>query len=83
MNEKEALLMIRNTLIARHSSIQNAAVKLGVTTQGLQNALTGKQKKIPEYLLNMCKLKINITYEEKNHAIKTIDGKHRRAMGDA
>lgn len=64
MNEKDALKIVNQLIVDKYGSIQNAAVRLGVTTTGLKNALDGKQHKIPPYLLKLVNMKMVVTYEE-------------------
>ena len=63
MNEKDALKIVNQLIVDKYGSVKNAAEKLGVTAQGLKNALDCKQDKIPSYLLKLAKMKMVVTYE--------------------
>ena len=62
MIEKIALLTIKTQINREFKSMEAAAHKFGVTTQGLNKALAGKQAKIPKYLLDYAGLKVLTTY---------------------
>lgn len=62
MKECVALLAIKKKIITDFKSIQAGAIHFRVTTQGLEKALSGKQAKIPKYLLDYAGLESVTTY---------------------
>ena len=64
MKESAALDVINKKISSVFGSINHAAMHFGVTPQGLEKALKGKQAKIPKYLLDYAGLKMETVYHK-------------------
>ncbi len=64
MREDAALLLIKKKIVSEFDTLEACAAKFKVTTQGLDKALKGKQKKIPNYLLEFAGLELQTTYHK-------------------
>ncbi len=62
MKENIALLLITKKINADFDSYEAAAARFRVTVPGLENALKGKQAKIPNYLLEYAGLELENNY---------------------
>ena len=62
MKEDAVLKLIRNKLIRDFESIEKAARYFGRTRQSIELVLAGKQKSIPQYLLDYAGIKVTISY---------------------
>lgn len=64
MKEDAALSLIKKKIDIEFESLEACSAKFKVTTQGLYKALNGKQKKIPNYLLEFAGLELQTTYHK-------------------
>lgn len=62
MKEDAALKAIKSKLISDFETIEKASRYFDRTRQALENALAGKQKGIPQYLLDYAGIKTVINY---------------------
>lgn len=62
MKEEAVLRFIRERLISGFGTIEKAAINFGRTRQSIEKVLAGKQKGIPQYLLDYAGIKTEIKY---------------------
>lgn len=68
MKEDAVLRLIRSKLVAGFGTIENAARNFGRTRQSIELVLAGKQKSIPQYLLDYAGIKSETTYRKASQS---------------